>query len=102
MVCGRGTASPLMPEDTSLPVPRNLRSFLPQNVPPFWTFVLLSGDLRRVALQMQLKWSRLGGWPVSQRDLANVEDPRVGQARDGLRPFPEHAQGWEPAGHSPV
>ena len=32
MVCGRGTASPLMPEDTSLPVPRNLRSFLPQNV----------------------------------------------------------------------
>lgn len=102
MVCGRGTASPLMPEDTSLPVPRNLGSFLPQKVPPSWTFFLLSGDLRRVALQMQFEWSRLGGQPVSQRHLAHVEDPRAGQARDGLCPFPEHAQGWEPAGRSPV
>lgn len=102
MACGGSTASPPMPKDTSLPVPWNLGSFLPQNVPPFWTFLLLSGDLRRVALQMQLKWSRLGGRPMSQRDLAHVEDPRAGQARDGLRPFPEHAQGWEPAGRSPI
>ena len=86
MVCGRGTTSPLMPEDTSLPVPWNLGSFLPQKVPPSWTFLLLSGDLQRVALQMQSEWSRLGGQPCL-RDLAHVEDPGQGKPGMGSVPF---------------
>ena len=86
MVCGRGTTSPLMPEDTSLPVPWKLGSFLPQKVPPSWTFLLLSGDLRRVALQMQSEWSRLGGQPCL-RDLAHVEDPGQGKPGMGSVPF---------------
>ena len=47
---------------------------------------------------MQSEWSRLGGQPVSQRPRSRGR-PRAGQARDGLCPFPEHAQGWEPAAH---
>lgn len=62
------------------------------------------GALLRVTLQTQPEWSRLGGGPVSERPRSHggLEDPGAGQARDGLHPFPEHAQGWEPTGSSPT